>query len=297
MTTSRSYEERHQTAEEVILRDAGRALDAERAARAMYRRLGALGSYAVDYVMGDLWSRPQLTPRDRSLVVIAVLASMGSVDELAAHVEIGLNHGLSREEIDEVVLQVAAYAGYPMAMAASRVVERTFCRLDDVERQPARQPAESKSDEQRPGRRHRRAAHAHRWAERRAIPTQALAGIVDQPRRRRPAGLRLGLRRGVVAARSSAGRDRSLVVVAILTYLSKDRELAFHIPAALNHGLSREEVTRGHGADVRVRRLPASRRGHAGGPGGVRQARRRPRRRLMWRRSAAPRPSARHAPD
>jgi 4-carboxymuconolactone decarboxylase len=241
MTTSRSYEERHQTAQEVMLRMQGGRVDAERAARAMHRRLGALGSYAVDYVMGDLWSRPQLAPRDRSLVVISVLSSMGSVDELAAHIEIGLNNGLSRVEIDEVVLQVAAYAGYPMAMAASRVVERTFNRLDDLERQPARQAAEPKSDEQRRADATDvlRTLTGGRAA---SDPEAALAGIVDQLGD--VGRLAFEWAFGEVWSRTQLSRrDRSLVVVAILTYLSKDRELAFHIPAALNHGLSREEVT------------------------------------------------------
>ena len=240
MTTSRSYEERHQTAEAVMLRMQGDNVDPERAARAMYRRLGALGSFAVDYVMGDLWSRPQLAPRDRSLVVISVLAAMGSVDELGAHVEIGLNHGLSREEIDEVVLQVAAYAGYPMAMAASRVVERTFCRLDGVERQPERRPAEPKSDDQRRADATdvMRTLTAGRAA---SDPAAALAGIQGQLG---DVGLlAFDWAFGEVWSRSQLSRrDRSLVVVAILTWLGKERELAFHIPGALNHGLSREEV-------------------------------------------------------
>jgi 4-carboxymuconolactone decarboxylase len=241
MTTSRSYDERHQTAEEVMLRMQGGRVDVERAVRAMHRRLGALGSHAVDYVMGDLWSRPQLAPRDRSLVVIAVLASMGSTEELGAHVEIGLNHGLSREEIDEVVLQVAAYAGYPMAMAASRVVERTFCRLDGVERQPARSPAEPKGDDQR---RADATDVLRTLTGGRAAgdPDVALANIVGQLG---DVGLlAFDWAFGEVWSRPQLSRrDRSLVVVAILTWLSKDNELAFHIPAALNHGLSREEVT------------------------------------------------------
>jgi 4-carboxymuconolactone decarboxylase len=240
MTTSRSYEERHRTAEEVMLRMQGGRGEPERASRAMYRRLGALGSHAVDYVMGDLWSRPQLAPRDRSLVVLGVLAAMGSVEELAAHVEIGLNHGLTRQEIDEVVLQVAAYAGYPMAMAASRVVERTFNRLDDMQRQPARQPAEPKSDEQRRADATDvlRTLTAGRAA---TDPDEALAAIVAQLG---DVGLlAFDWAFGEVWARPQlARRDRSIVVVAILTWLGKDQELAFHIPAALNHGLSREEV-------------------------------------------------------
>jgi 4-carboxymuconolactone decarboxylase len=240
MTTSRTYEERHETAEAVMLRMQGGKVDTERAVRAFYRRHGALGSFAVDYVMGDLWSRPQLAPRDRSLVVIAVLASMGSVAELEAHVEIGLNHGLSREEIDEVVLQVAAYAGYPMAMAATRAVDRTFCRIDGVDRQPPRNPADAKSDEQRRADATDvlRTLTAGRAA---SEPEQALANIVESLGD--VGRLAFEWAFGEVWSRPQlARRDRSLIVVAILTWLGKDRELAFHIPAALNHGLSREEV-------------------------------------------------------
>jgi 4-carboxymuconolactone decarboxylase len=240
MTTSRTYEERHHAAEEVLLRMQDGKVDTERAARAMYRRHGALGSFAVDYVMGDLWSRPQLTRRDRSLVVIAVLASMGSVDELEAHVEIGLNHGLSREEVDELVLQVAAYAGYPMAMAATRVVDRTLCRIDGVDRQPPRSPADAKNDDQRRADATDvlRTLTGGRSA---AQADQALAAIVEHLGD--VGKLAFDWAFGEVWARPQlTRRDRSLVVVAILTYLSKDQELAFHIPAALNHGLSREEV-------------------------------------------------------
>ncbi len=240
MTTSRTYEERHDAAEAVMLRMQGGKVDTEHAARAMYRRNGALGSFAVDYVMGDLWSRTQLTPRDRSLVVIAVLASMGSVDELAAHVEIGLNHGLSREEIDEIVLQVAAYAGYPMAMAASRVVDRTFCGIDGIDRQPPRGPADAKNDEQRRADATDvlRTLTGGRAA---AEPDQALANIVETLGD--VGKLAFDWAFGEVWARPQlARRDRSLIVVAILTWLGKDHELAFHIPAALNHGLSRDEV-------------------------------------------------------
>jgi 4-carboxymuconolactone decarboxylase len=240
MTTSRTYEERHAAAETVMQRMQGGHVDAERAVRAMYRRHGALGSYAVDVVMGDLWSRPQLTPRDRSLVVISVLASMGSVEELGVHVEVGLNHGLSREEIDEVVLQVAAYAGFPMAMAATRVVDRTFCRLDGVDRQPPRNPAEAKGDEQR--RRDATDVLSTLTGGRAASdPAQALANIVGTLGD--VGQLAFDWAFGEVWARTQLSRrDRSLIVVAILTWLGKDNELAFHIPAALNHGLSREEV-------------------------------------------------------
>jgi 4-carboxymuconolactone decarboxylase len=240
MSPSRTYEQRHADAEVVYRRMQGDGTDPERAARAMYRRNGALGSFAVDYVMGDLWSRPQLTPRQRSLVVIPVLAAMGSTEELAAHVQVGLNHGLSREEIDEVVLQVAAYAGYPMAMAASRVVDRVFNRIDGVERQPERAPAKAKGDDER--RADAVDVMQTLTGGRAAMdPAQALANITADLG---DVGLlAFDWAFGEVWSRPQLSRqDRSLVVVAILTWLGKDRELAFHIPGALNHGLSRDEV-------------------------------------------------------
>jgi 4-carboxymuconolactone decarboxylase len=241
MTASRSYEERHRAAEEVLTRFQGGAVDVERATRAMYRRHGPLGSFAVDFVMGDLWSRPNLERRDRSLIVIATLAAMGSVEELGLHVEIGLNHGLTREEVDEILLHVAAYAGFPMAMAATRVVDQAFCRIDAIERQPPRSPAESKGDEQR------RADAADvlgtlTGGRAASDPDEALAGLVE--RLGDVGRLAFEWAFGEVWSRPQLSRrDRSLIVVAILVWLGKERELAFHIPAALNHGLSRDEIS------------------------------------------------------
>ena len=240
MTEGRTYQERHAAAAEVFSRMQGGKVDVDRAARAMYRRHGALGSHAVDYVMGDLWSRPQLERRDRSLVVVSLLATQGSVDELAAHVEIGLNHGLTRDEVDEIVLQVAAYAGYPMAMAAARVVDRVLCRIDEVDRQPAREPAPAKGDAERRA----DAADVLRTLTGGASGIDAdaaRAGIVDQLGG--VGELAFDWAFGEVWAGSRLSRrDRSLVVVAILTFLGKEQELAFHIPGALNHGVTRVEV-------------------------------------------------------
>ena len=117
---NRSYEERHQSALEVFdAFMAGSVADPERGARSFQRQHGALGSFAFDVVMGDVWARPQLSRRDRSLIVISVLATIGSTEELSLHTQVGLNNGLSRSEIEEAVIQVAAYAGFPMAMQAS----------------------------------------------------------------------------------------------------------------------------------------------------------------------------------
>jgi alkylhydroperoxidase/carboxymuconolactone decarboxylase family protein YurZ len=69
---------------------------------------------------GDLWSRPGLAVRDRSMITVAMLAALGHTDELRAHLAGALNVGISREELVEVLMQVSIYAGVPAAGAALR---------------------------------------------------------------------------------------------------------------------------------------------------------------------------------
>ena len=74
----------------------GGSYDPARAATAMVRRHGALGTFAVDHVLGNLWSRPQLSRRDRSLIVVTFLTTIGSIEELRSHVGGALHHGVTR---------------------------------------------------------------------------------------------------------------------------------------------------------------------------------------------------------
>lgn len=213
--------------------------DPERGARAMYRSMGALGSMALDNVFGDVWCRPQLSRRDRSLVVISALMSLQSVEELKGHIRIGLNHGLTREEISEILLTVAGYAGFPTAMPASRI-------LDDVLRTSTRSSrgGGSRSAPQRP---RRATSSVGRTPPTCAAPWPALR----PPRTRRRSGpmggpvgeLVYDFHFGEIWCRPEMSRrDRSLCVISILVALSMPAQLSFHIPAGLNHGLSREEV-------------------------------------------------------
>ena len=129
--------DRRRNAIDVMRTLSGGSYDPERAANAMVRRNGALGSFGLDHILGTIWARPQLSRRDRSLIVIAFLATIGAQDELDVHIRGGIAHGLSREEIEEIICQVAGYAGFPMAMHASRIVQSVWCDLDDVERRHA----------------------------------------------------------------------------------------------------------------------------------------------------------------
>lgn len=73
------------------------------------------------YAWGDVWTRPGLDRRTRSALTIALLAALGHHEELALHVRGGLRNGLSVEEVKEVLLHTAVYAGVPAANSAYRV--------------------------------------------------------------------------------------------------------------------------------------------------------------------------------
>ena len=83
-----------------------------------------------NYVYGDLWERPQLSKRDRSLVTIAALVALGWEDQLNSHIGRGLGNGLTREEIAEIITHLSMYAGWPAAMTASHVAVDVFDEQD-----------------------------------------------------------------------------------------------------------------------------------------------------------------------
>ncbi|HWL60608.1 MAG TPA: 4-carboxymuconolactone decarboxylase [Microbacteriaceae bacterium] len=70
---------------------------------------------------GDVWSRPGLERRGRSIAVLSVLIALGHHEELAMHVKAALRNGLTPEEIKEVILQSAIYAGVPAANTAFKI--------------------------------------------------------------------------------------------------------------------------------------------------------------------------------
>jgi 4-carboxymuconolactone decarboxylase len=72
----------------------------------------------TEYVFGAFWARPQLDLRSRSLCTVAQLAALGRTDELRAHLVGALALGITREELIEVLMQTACYAGVPAAVAA-----------------------------------------------------------------------------------------------------------------------------------------------------------------------------------
>jgi 4-carboxymuconolactone decarboxylase len=78
------------------------------------------------YAWGDVWARPGLDRRTRSCVTLAVLAALHCEDEIPMHVRAALRHGLTREEIQEVLLHTAVYAGVPAASSAFAAAQRAL---------------------------------------------------------------------------------------------------------------------------------------------------------------------------
>lgn len=77
-------------------------------------------------VYPDIWERPGLSKRDRSLITVAALMAMYRPDQLKGHTERALANGVTREEIGELITHLAFYAGWPSAMSAARVVKQVF---------------------------------------------------------------------------------------------------------------------------------------------------------------------------
>jgi 4-carboxymuconolactone decarboxylase len=82
--------------------------------------------FITRYAWGEVWSRPGLDRRTRSAVTLAMLVALRSEDELAMHVRAALRNGLRPEEIGEVLLHAAVYAGVPAANAAFAVAQRVL---------------------------------------------------------------------------------------------------------------------------------------------------------------------------
>jgi 4-carboxymuconolactone decarboxylase len=77
-------------------------------------------------VYGDVWERPGLSKRDRSLITVAALTAMYRGDQLRGHIERALANGVTREEIGELITHIAFYSGWPTAMTAARIAKGVF---------------------------------------------------------------------------------------------------------------------------------------------------------------------------
>jgi 4-carboxymuconolactone decarboxylase len=101
--------------------------DKPTAARTSFGDLApALATITDEVLFGEVWERPGLDKRDRSLVTIASLISLYRTNELPFHVKRALENGVTQEEIIETITHLAFYAGWPAAMTALKIARAVF---------------------------------------------------------------------------------------------------------------------------------------------------------------------------
>jgi len=86
----------------------------------------ALAEYTDKVLFGDVWRRPNLSPRDRSLITIAGLVALYRINELPFHLKRALENGVTRDEIIEVITHLAFYSGWPTANSGVQIARRVF---------------------------------------------------------------------------------------------------------------------------------------------------------------------------
>ncbi|MFO0690598.1 MAG: carboxymuconolactone decarboxylase family protein [Myxococcota bacterium] len=223
-----------------VLRTLGGSAEAAQGMAAFFEGLGAVGQIALRVGAGEVWARPGLSRRDRSVAVIAFLTALGREVELRAHVAGGLNHGLRPEELDELFVQIGAYAGLPFALAGAGIANAVIAdREGGTVRRTPPAPLEAKDP-----------------ARRRADGLDLLKTLLGAPNLDTKT-----TERQILASQGAMGelvmdyafgdvwmrpqlsrRDRSFVVVSVLAALNMVHELEIHLQGALNHGVTRDEI-------------------------------------------------------
>ncbi len=88
-----------------------------------------LAELTTKVLYGDVWERPGLSKRDRSLITVAALTALYRTDQLRVHIRLAIENGVTKEEICEVITHMAFYGGWPTAANAVLVAKKVFDEL------------------------------------------------------------------------------------------------------------------------------------------------------------------------
>src|SRR5438270_9990934 len=83
-------------------------------------------NYSEKWLFGEIWERPGLSKRDRSLIVVAALLALGREKQLEGHLARALQNGVTKDELGELITHLAFYAGWPAAMSAALIAKEVF---------------------------------------------------------------------------------------------------------------------------------------------------------------------------
>jgi 4-carboxymuconolactone decarboxylase len=186
----------------------------------------ALEKYTQGIVHGDLWKRPGLSSRDRSLVTLAALIAREQTIEMPHYLNLALNTGVKPGEISEAITHLAFYSGWANAVSAVAVAKDVFAaRKIGTDQLPAASPALLPLNE---------AAEAERAKRVGEQFGSAIPGIVQYTTD--------VLFRDLWLRPDLAPRDRSLVTVSALIANGQAAQISYHLNRAMDNGLTQEQA-------------------------------------------------------
>jgi 4-carboxymuconolactone decarboxylase len=186
----------------------------------------ALDKYTQDRLLGDVWKRPGLSPRDRSIVTLAALIARNQTIEMTGYMKLALDHGVKPAEISEIITHLAFYSGWGNAMGAVAAAKDAFTeRKIGTDQLPAASPSLLPLNE---------SAEAGR-----------VAGVGQQFGALFPAVVQdttEALFRDLWIRPALAPRDRSLVTVSALIASGQVAQVPYHLNRAMDNGLTRTDA-------------------------------------------------------
>lgn len=186
----------------------------------------ALQKYAQTFVMGDLWKRPGLSPRDRSIVTVAALIARNQTIELPYYLGLALDNGVKPAEISEIITHLAFYTGWANAMGAIPAARDVFrSRKIEADQLPPASGPQLPLDEAAESQR------ATRVGQQFGQITPSLVQYTTDV-----------LFRDLWLRPSLAPRDRSLVTVSALVATGQVAQITYHLNRAMDNGLTAQEA-------------------------------------------------------
>jgi 4-carboxymuconolactone decarboxylase len=187
----------------------------------------ALEKYTNTALLGDLWKRPDLSPRDRSIVTLAILITRNQTHELRDYLNMAFDNGVTPKEISEIITHLAFYSGWGNATSAAAIAKEIFTeRRISADQLPAASPDLLPIDQ---------AAEAQR-----ATRVEESAGSVSPGLVKYTGDL---LFKDLWLRPDLAPRDRSLVTVSSLLASGQFAQIAFHLNKAMDNGLTKPQAS------------------------------------------------------
>lgn len=186
----------------------------------------ALEKYAQGVVQGDLWKRPGLSPRDRSIVTISALIARNQRVELPYHLDLALHNGVKPAEVSETITHLAFYTGWANAMGAVPIAREMFNarNIGPDQLPPASGPMLSLDEASE-------AQRASRVEQQFGKVTPGLVHYTTDV-----------LFRDLWLRPELAPRDRSLVTVSALVATGQVAQITYHLNRAMDNGLTQEQA-------------------------------------------------------